>query len=140
MTSVTTENKDQEVSGVPSVRPIAHPGSGVRTPIMRRAKPTLRVLIRQRTRASAARPEWVLEFEPSAAPVVTPLMGWVGVRVPLGGERLTFATAADALEFAQRHGWSAEIVRPQPLSWSPGDRPPAAAARPVNLSVPELAA
>jgi hypothetical protein len=77
-----------------------------------RAKP-LRALIRRRPRASGLGLNWVLELEPDAEPFVKPLLGWVGVRVPLGGMQLEFPTKADAVAFAERHGWSIEIVAPQ---------------------------
>lgn len=80
---------------------------------VRRPAKCLRVLIRRRARAGAARPDWVLEFEPHAEPFVKPLEGWIGARVPLGGTRLEFATKDDAVAFAHRHGWSTETVPPR---------------------------
>jgi hypothetical protein len=72
----------------------------------------LRVLVRPRSQAGSRRPLWVLEFEPLAEPFAKPLVGWIGARVPLGGEQLDFLTKEEAIAFAQRHGWSTEIIEP----------------------------
>jgi hypothetical protein len=56
---------------------------------------------------------WVLEFEPAAARVPEPLMGWVSGRDTQAQVRLTFETKDEAVAYAQRNGLSATISEPQ---------------------------
>ena len=57
--------------------------------------------------------EWVLEFEPAAARVSDPLMGWT-VSTDMNGQvRLMFETREEAVAYAQRHGIAFEVLAPQ---------------------------
>ena len=109
------------LAAVPAADPRPQPGARVAPPVEGPRKAS-RVLIRQRRGPATAAPDWVLEFEPSAEAFAMPLMGWLGVRAPIGGDQLAFVSATDALAYAQRHGWSAEIIAPQP-SWTPRSSP-----------------
>ncbi len=57
----------------------------------------------------AASQHWVLEFEPSAAKVSDPLMGWTQTSDTLGQVRLQFDNSAEAVAYAQRHGIPFEL-------------------------------
>ena len=56
---------------------------------------------------------WVLEFEPNSAQERDALMGWAGSRDTLGQVRMNFATAADAVAFAEKHGLAYRVVAPR---------------------------
>jgi hypothetical protein len=56
---------------------------------------------------------WVLEFEPAAAKRPDPLMGWAGSADTDGQVRLTFATQAEAIGYAQRHGLAYDLAPPK---------------------------
>jgi hypothetical protein len=85
----------------PAVSPVMPPEA--------RTKRAQRALIRRRSPADDGNGDWVLELEPGAEAFLKPLTGWVGARVRLDGLRFDFPTLADAAQFAQRHGWLAEI-------------------------------
>ena len=53
---------------------------------------------------------WVLEFEPSAAQERDALMGWAGSRDTLGQVRMNFATAEEAVAFAEKHGLAYRVL------------------------------
>jgi hypothetical protein len=78
-----------------------------------------RALIRRRKRdvetASRAREnEWVLTFERYTPPEIDELMGWTGGDDTLASEvRLTFATRAEAVAYAERQGLEYE-AEPEP--------------------------
>ena len=55
---------------------------------------------------SAPRPDyWVLEFAPSRAPQVEPLMGHTASEDPFRTIRLRFPDRESAVDFAERHDW-----------------------------------
>ncbi|WP_238382568.1 NADH dehydrogenase ubiquinone Fe-S protein 4 [Tabrizicola thermarum] len=55
---------------------------------------------------SAPRPRhWVLEFEPSGAPELDPLMGWTTGDDPCRTIRLQFPDAASAIRHAESQDW-----------------------------------
>lgn len=57
-------------------------------------------------RQAGPRPRhWVLEFEPTRAPVIEPLMGWTASADPYRPIRLTFPDRESAVEFAERNDW-----------------------------------
>jgi hypothetical protein len=65
---------------------------------------------------------WVVEFEaadPAAARFHDPLMGWVGTRDTAGQVRLHFASKADAVAFAERHGLAYDIIEPTERRYRP---------------------
>ena len=56
--------------------------------------------------------EWVLEFEPAAARVSDPLMGWT-VSTDMNGQvRILFDTREEAAAYAQRHGIAFKVLQP----------------------------
>ena len=56
---------------------------------------------------------WVLEFEPSEAQERDALMGWAGSRDTLGQVRMNFATAEEAVAFAEKHGLAYRVLAPR---------------------------
>lgn len=64
---------------------------------------------------SAPRPRhWVLEFEPSSAPALDPLMGWTTSADPYRSIRLTFPDAASAIRFAEANDWRYIVLEDGP--------------------------
>ena len=57
--------------------------------------------------------EWLLEFEPSAARVSDPLMGWTLSTDMNGQVRIAFDTREEAVAYAQRHGIDNRHFNPQ---------------------------
>lgn len=55
---------------------------------------------------------WVLEFAPSQAKRIDPLMGWTGSGDTRGQVRLEFPTKEAALDYARRHGIPAQVQEP----------------------------
>ena len=57
--------------------------------------------------------EWVLEYVPTEARRIDPLMGWTGSGDMKRQLRLSFETEAAAVEYAQRHGlaYTVEAVK-----------------------------
>ena len=66
------------------------------------------------TQSGRGRREWVLEFEPSSAPEIEPLMGWVSSRDPFAHIRLRFPDRESAIAFAERQGWP-HVVKDSPV-------------------------
>lgn len=56
---------------------------------------------------------WVLEFEPSEAKQIDPLMGWAGSHDTVGQVRLTFDTKEAAVEYARRKGIPFQVTDPK---------------------------
>lgn len=79
------------------------PGTDLRSPDVPLA------IIRRPARSatqSAPRPRhWVLEFEPSRAPELDPLMGWTTSNDPYRTIRLQFPDAASAIRYAEAQDW-----------------------------------
>jgi hypothetical protein len=57
--------------------------------------------------------KWVIEAELESARVPEPLMGWISSEDTLNQLRLRFATAEEAVSYAQKHGWSFTLDEPQ---------------------------
>lgn len=57
--------------------------------------------------------QWVLEFEPTSAPFIEPLMGWTGSADTRQQVRLFFPSQESALRFAARNGWRADVSTPK---------------------------
>jgi hypothetical protein len=57
--------------------------------------------------------EWVLEFEPSAAREIDPLMGWTSSSDTRGQVKLEFDTSDDAIAYAERNGIAYTLVAPE---------------------------
>ena len=53
---------------------------------------------------------WELEFEPGAARLPDPLMGWTQTTDMNGQVRLAFETRDEAVAYAQRHGLAFEVI------------------------------
>ncbi len=56
---------------------------------------------------------WVLEFEPTERMRLDPVMGWAGHGDTAGQVRMKFATEAEAVAFAERHGIDYAVEKPQ---------------------------
>ena len=56
---------------------------------------------------------WVVEFEPETPRRVEPLMGWTSSSDTKGQLRLRFASAAEAVAYAQKHGFMYTLERPR---------------------------
>lgn len=61
---------------------------------------------------SAKTKHWVLEFAPSSARSVDPLMGWTSSDDTQAQVRMTFDTKAAALDYAEHHGIDAVVQDP----------------------------
>lgn len=56
---------------------------------------------------------WVLEFAPSSAREVDPLMGWTSSSDTQSQVKLRFASKEAALAYAAEHGIEAEVTEPK---------------------------
>jgi len=56
---------------------------------------------------------WVLEFAPSEAREVDPLMGWTSSSDTQSQIRLQFATREEAVDYAEQNGIDAQVQEPQ---------------------------
>ena len=56
---------------------------------------------------------WVLEFEPSEARVVDPLMGWTGSADMKTQVKLNFDSQEAAITYATRHGIAYSLQEPE---------------------------
>ena len=63
--------------------------------------------------------EWVLEFEPRAAKRPDPLMGWAGSADTTEQVTLRFASQAEAIAYARRHGIEYTLAAPQMPKFRP---------------------
>ena len=61
---------------------------------------------------SAKTHHWLLEFAPSEAREVDPLMGWTSSSDTQAQVRLKFDTREQAIEYAQEHGIDAVVQEP----------------------------
>ena len=57
---------------------------------------------------------WVLEYEPSKAPEIEPLMGWTSNGDPMRQVRLSFDTKEEAVAYAEREGIPYRVEEPHP--------------------------
>ena len=62
---------------------------------------------------------WILEFEPRAAKLIDPLMGWTGSRDTDGQVRMRFPGQAEAEAFAKRHGLTYVVEPSEPRTVAP---------------------
>ena len=62
---------------------------------------------------------WVLEFEPRNAVTPDPLMGWCGSADTGRQVRLRFATAEEAVAYAERHGHVYSVAVPKERKFRP---------------------
>ena len=63
--------------------------------------------------------DWLLEFEPEDAVTPDPLMGWSGSADTGRQVRLRFATAEDAVAYAERHGHEYSVAAPKERKFRP---------------------
>ena len=56
---------------------------------------------------------WVLDFVPSMARSIDPLMGWTSSSDMDSQVRLRFDTKEEALAYAERHGIDVQVTEPQ---------------------------
>ncbi|MFV0474105.1 MAG: ETC complex I subunit [Pikeienuella sp.] len=68
---------------------------------------------RNAMQSGQAKHEWVLEFDPSEAKRIDPLMGWTGSGDMNGQVRLRFETQEAAIAYAERHGVPYRLETPQ---------------------------
>ena len=54
--------------------------------------------------------QWLLEFAPAEAKHADPLTGWAGSGDTREQVRLTFASSADAVAYAEKKGWGYTLV------------------------------
>jgi hypothetical protein len=57
--------------------------------------------------------DWVLEFAPSGAREIDPLMGWTSSADTQGQVRLSFETQAEAEDYARAQGIAYVVVTPK---------------------------
>lgn len=55
---------------------------------------------------------WLLEYELESKRKPEPLMGWVASKDTLNQVRMRFETKEEAVAFAEKNGWSAQIAEP----------------------------
>ncbi len=56
--------------------------------------------------------KWVLEYKPSAANIIDPMMGWTGTKDTRPQVRITFDSKEAAVGFAEKNGMDAEVIEP----------------------------
>lgn len=97
------------------------PGTDMRNPDVPLA------IIRRPARSatqSAPRPRhWVLEFEPSRAPELDPLMGWTTGDDPYRTVRLPFPDAASAIRYAESQDWRYIVLEEPGAAQAPAPAP-----------------
>ncbi|NHB77603.1 ETC complex I subunit [Rhodobacter sp. M37P] len=79
------------------------PGTDMRSPDVPLA--IIRRPARSATQSGPRPRHWVLEFEPSRAPELDPLMGWTTGDDPCRTIRLQFPDAASAIRHAESQDW-----------------------------------
>ena len=62
---------------------------------------------------SAKTKEWLLDYEPVAARVVEPLMGWTSTTDMSSQVRLRFPTRDEAIAYCERHGIAYQLFEPK---------------------------
>jgi len=58
--------------------------------------------------------KWILEYEPSEARKIDPLMGWTGSGDTQRQVRLRFDTKDEAVAYAEKHGLDYQVTEPKP--------------------------
>jgi hypothetical protein len=58
--------------------------------------------------------EWVLDYEPEQPREIEPLMGWTSSGDMRQQVRLQFASAEEAVDYAERHGIPYQVFETQP--------------------------
>ena len=58
--------------------------------------------------------EWVLDYEPEQPREIEPLMGWTSSGDMRQQLRLEFASADEAVAYAERHGIAYQLFEPKP--------------------------
>ncbi len=57
--------------------------------------------------------KWVLEFEPAAAKIIDPLMGWTGSADTREQVHMTFDSRDEAVAFAKKNGLAFRVEEPK---------------------------
>ena len=57
--------------------------------------------------------QWIVESEATAPKQIDPLMGWTGSADTRAQVKLLFASKDDAVAYAERNGFSYEVVEPK---------------------------
>ncbi len=57
--------------------------------------------------------KWVLEFEPRAAKIIDPLMGWTGSADTREQVHMTFDSKDEAVAFARNNGFTFRVEEPK---------------------------
>ena len=57
--------------------------------------------------------KWVLEFEPAAAKIIDPLMGWTGSADTREQVHMTFDSRDEAVAFAKKNGLAFRVQEPK---------------------------
>lgn len=57
---------------------------------------------------------WLVEFEPTAAKRIDPLMGWTGASDTRQQLRLRFDSQEEAVAYAERNGFGFTVEQPHP--------------------------
>ena len=60
---------------------------------------------------------WVLEYGPTSARTIEPLMGWTGSRDMESQVRLTFATKDEAIDYCVRNSVAYQVEEPAPFGF-----------------------
>jgi len=63
--------------------------------------------------------EWVLDYEPEQPREIEPLMGWTSSGDMRSQVRLSFATAEEAVAYAERHGIPYQVFDTKPAARRP---------------------
>ncbi len=79
----------------------------------------IRCPARLATQAEPRPDPWVLEFEPTRAPKLDPLMGWTTRPDPYRSIRLTFPDAGSAIRFAEANDWRYIVRKDRPRQAKP---------------------
>jgi hypothetical protein len=77
----------------------------MRVRVYRPARSTMQAALR-------ATRHWVIEFPGESPSVPDPLMGWTSSAETRPQVRLRFNSLAEAIKFAQEHGWDPDIEEP----------------------------
>lgn len=75
------------------------------------------------TQSGATPHHWLIEYEPTGAKKIDPLMGWTGSSGTLGQLRLQFDTKEAAIAYADRHGLNYTVIERTGRVRKPNIRP-----------------
>ena len=64
---------------------------------------------------------WILEYEPAAAKLADPLMGWIGSKDTKGQVKMYFKTLDAAVAFAKKNEFDYSVIKPKFRKIQPKD-------------------